>query len=429
MDRKITDILPPKEIKKEEVKKPVLEEEIKPKFRKIRTRPPVLFSKSGLIFIFFIIILVGFFSFSTLSKANIDIWPKTDFLILRTEIKVDKNVEEPNFVEKIIPGEIFEKEKTVTENFPVSGKSLKEEKAQGIIRVYNAYSTQPQVFIATTRFVSTDGKTFRTPTKITIPGGHYEGGEFVPGEIDIKVVADEAGPEYNIGPTTFSVPGLAGTDRYTKFYAKSFEPITGGLREEVSKVTEDDLKEAENVLTKKAQQETEVALRNELQSEEISKEFDFLEEAIITKVVESFTLVKPGDEVEDFNFQVKAKSQTIIFKKNDLRDFAKKYILSQISENADQKIYEESLKINIKPETVNLEKGEITLSLEISTKIYPDIAISELKNVLRGKTMLETKVYLENQPEILRAKIRFWPFWVKKIPENPDKIRFKLNID
>ncbi len=429
MDRRITDILPPKEIKKEEVKEPVLEEEIKPKFRKIRTRPSVLFFKKSLIFIIFTLILVGIFCFFTLSKANIEVWPKTDSLILRTKIKVDKNVEEPNFEEKIIPGEIFEKEKTVTENFPTSGKSLKEEKAQGIIRVYNAYSTRPQVFIATTRFVSTDGKTFRTPTKITIPGGHYEGGEFIPGKIDIEVVADEAGPEYNIGPTTFSVPGLAGTDRYTKFYAKSFESMTGGLREEVSKVTEDDLKEAESVLTKKAQQEAEVALRNELQSEEISKEFDFLEEAIITKVVETFTLVKPGDEVEDFNFQVKAKSQTIIFKNNDLRDFAKKYILSQISENADQKIYEESLKINIKPEIINLEKGEITLSLEISSKIYPDINIPKLKNVLRGKTMLETKVYLENQPEIIRAKIRLWPFWVKKIPENPDKIGFKLNID
>lgn len=428
MNRKVTDILPPKEIEKPPTtfRKDKLKQTVQIKTIKHKK---VVGGKKGLISFLFILLLVWVFCFFTLSKANIEVWPETDTLTLKTKLTVDKTAELPDFSAKIIPGEILKKEKIITENFFTSSKSFEEKKAEGTIRVYNVYSTYSQVFVATTRFVSADGKTFRTPTRVTIPGGRYEQGELVPGEVDIRVVADQPGPEYNIEPTTFSIPGFAGTDRYTKFYAKSFQPMEGGLREEVNQVTKEDLEEAESLLANKAKEQSKVALENELQSEKVSLEFNFLENAIQTEIVETFSLVKVGDMVEDFNFQVKAKSEALLFKKEDFKNFAKEFILSQISEKADQKIYEESLKINSVPETINLNAGKIVLSLEISAKIYSDIDSSNLKNALKGKSLLETKVFLENQPEITKAEIEFWPFWVKKVPEDSDKIELKLNID
>ncbi|MDP1538634.1 MAG: hypothetical protein Q8M00_01240, partial [bacterium] len=176
------------------------------------------FFKKGLIFSLVFLILLGVFCYFALSKAEIELWPETEISKLETKLTIDKEVKEPNILGKIIPAQVFQKEKTLVELFQSSGKILKEEKAEGTIRVYNTYSISPQVLIATTRFVSADGKLFRTPVMVTIPGGRYEGGKFIPGEIDIKIIADQPGSEYNIGLSVFAIPGFAGTDRYTKFY-------------------------------------------------------------------------------------------------------------------------------------------------------------------------------------------------------------------
>ena len=209
--------------------------------------------------------------------------------------------------------------------------------------------------------------------------------------------------------------------------------MTGGFSEEVSKVTKEDLENAENSLTKKVKEECEASLKTELSTEKISSEFDYLEKAVQTEIVEKFSLSKAGDEAENFNFQVKAKSKTLIFKKEDLKNFTEEFLLSQISKDQElpgiPKIYEKSLKIDFTPETINLNADKIILSLDASATIYSDIDISDLKNNLKKKSLLETKVLLESQPEIAKAIVEFWPFWVKSVPENPDKIKFNLNID
>jgi hypothetical protein len=428
MNKKIIDILPPKEIEKKEVKEIPPEKEESPliKIKKPEIRVP-LAGKKGLSLGLIILIFAFIVCYFTLSRAEIEIWPETQTLTLKTKVTIDKEAEKPNFLTKVIPGNFLEKEKTITKNFPATGKTLKEKKAEGSIRVYNEYSTYSQVLVATTRFVSAEGKLFRTLERVIIPGGHYEGGKFIPGEIDIKVVADQAGPDYNIDPSTFSIPGFAGTDRYTKFYAKSFQPMTGGFSEEVSQVTKEDLARAEEVLIEKAKEESEVALKDDLESEKFSIEFYYLEKAIQTEILETFSLAKAGDEAENFNFQVKAKSKTLIFKKEDIKNFVKEFISPQVPE--EKELYEESLKVDFLPETINLASGKIILSLEISAKIYSDINIPALKENLKGKSLAETKIFLEHQPEIIKVRVEFWPFWVKKVPEDTEKIEFKLRVD
>jgi len=413
MAQKIFDILPPKETRKE---KEIKEE--KPEF-KISLPSP---KKKSLFYVPLILILAFLSCYFTLSKAEIEIWPESEVLTFETKLTIDKTAENVDFSNKVIPGKIFEAEKTITEEFSSSGTVLKEKKAEGIIRVYNDYSTSPQVLLATTRFVSADGKLFRTPTKITIPGGHYENGKFVPGYLDAQVKADQPGPEYNIGPSTFSIPGFAGTARYTKFYGKSFQAMTGGLKEEESQVTQEDLDQAQKTLEEKALQNCKVALK-----EKISPEFILLEEILDSEIIETFSLAKPKEELEKFSFQVKAKSQALVFKSEDVENFARDFILSQIPES--KKIYQESLKINYLPETSDLKLGKIILSLNMEAKIYSDIDQINLKKGLEGKSLAEAKLFLEDQPQITQVLVKFWPFWVKKVPEDIEKIEIKLNIE
>ena len=101
-------------------------------------------------------------------------------------------------------------------------------RAHGIITVYNQYSPEPQLIIASTRFESPDGKMFRTQEKIMVPGAQSNDVRTIPGTIDVEVMTDYHGAEYNIGPSNFAIPGFEGTDKYKLFYGLSNAAMTGG---------------------------------------------------------------------------------------------------------------------------------------------------------------------------------------------------------
>jgi len=371
-----------------------------------------------------ILILAFLFCYFTLSKAEIEIWPETESLTFETKATIDREGENVDVSNKVIPGKTIVVEKTVSEEFPSSGEILKEKKAEGIIRVYNTYSTSSQALVSNTRFISAEGKLFRSLERVTIPGGKYEGGKLVPGELDVKVVADQSGPEYNITATTFSIPGFAGTAKYTKFYGKSSENMTGGLREKVPQVTQDDLYLAQKTLEERALKESDTALKEKISSDPL---LVLLKEAQASEILETFSLARPKEELEKFNFQVKAKSEALVFNTKDVENFIKDFILSQIPES--KKLHQESLKTNYLPETINLKTGKIILSLKAEAKIYSDINQTDLKRNLGRKSLAEAKIFLENQPHVTKTQVRFWPFWVKKVPEDADKIEIKLRID
>ncbi len=423
MPKKFFDIIPPKKIDFSPRKiKP--KEETKSSNRETLTLGGGSFKRiffKSFVFLLILLVLAGGFGFFFFSKAEIEIWLKTDTLSLEETLTIDLEIKEPDFEAKVIPGKTFSDQKSISQEFFASGKVLKEEKATGIIRIYNEYSTSPRTIVSS-RFVSTDGKLFWSLKRITIPGARYEKGKLVPGEIDVEVQAAEAGEDYNIEPSTFALPALAGSPLYTTIYGRSFSPMTGGFKGEVSQVLQEDLEQAEKILTESVKKDSRDFLK-----ESLSSDFVLLDEAVSQEIVEANSSVEAGAEVGSFNFQVKVNSEALGFKKSDMENFAKNCISLDIPEG--KKIQEESLEINYFPESTDLESWKIVLNLEIKAKVYSDIDLTELKKALLGKSREEVKIFLENLAQITKIEIKSWPFLKKKIPENIDKVELILNLD
>ena len=418
MPKKILDIFPPKEppitFWEDKFKQGI---QIKPAKQKKMVRSLVILILIGILCYFIPPYLWG--------RAEIEIWPKTELQTFKTELTASSSVILSNISNKTIPGKIFENEKTISQEFPSSGKIYK--KAEGVIRVYNN-SSSSETLAANTRFCAPlekfqpsleqgENPWFRALEKITIPAKGYK---------DVKVRADSAGEKYNIGPSTFSIPGLFGTPQYTLIYGKSSESMSGGG--EISQVTEKDLEGAKNVLVEKITEECQTSLKNEIPSE-----FKLLDGTAQTKIIESSSLTKAGDELATFNFQVKAKSLGLAFKELDTKNLAQDFISSQIPE--DKKLYQESLEIKYLPKTTNLDdthlpaSGKMTISLEMTGKIYSDINQKNLKEELLGKSLPEAQTILNNQSQITKTKVKFQPFWLRKVPKNIEKIEVKLKFD
>ena len=368
--------------------------------------------------VFLGILLIGFCSYCYfgLGSAEIKIWPKTQVLKFEKTIIIDGDIDNSDFSKNIIAGKNLEKKKEISQAFPASG--VASEKAKGTIRIYNNYSTKSQTLVATTRFVSASGKLFRIPERVRIPGKHYEQGKLVPGYIDVVAIADQSGESYNIDATTFSVPGLAGGSKYTMIFAKSFSEMSGGG--EFAKATQEDLDNAENIVLQKALEQGE----QEIKQEAGKGNFVLLDDAIFEETIESFASEINDTQDKEFVYKVEKSFKAIAFLEQDIKSFAESFVLSKISEN--KQLYLPSLEINYSLDSVVFEENKITMSLEISASEYSDFNISYFKKALAEKTIQETQIILESDEEIDKFEIDLSPFWVKRVPENFEKISINL---
>ena len=318
----------------------------------------------------------------------------------------------------------MEIKKEFSQSFEVLGRKLKATKAQGVIRVYNNYSAASQALLVNTRFVSDDGKLFRTPKKVVIPGGNYGGnGKLTAGFVDIEVVAGQPGEEYNIDASTFSIPGFAGTPKYTVFYAKSFEPMKGGAKKEAPYVAQEDLDRAKEFLTKISLTEGKTALMDSISS----GGYTLIDGAISIKAEDFLALTELGQEAESFSAQIKATAKAVVFKEQALKSFSINYI--QRNFTPEEKLIEQFLLIEYFPEKIDLKKGEIALKIAISAKSHSAPEEIIVKEMIKNKSIGEIENILRDIPQIEKARVEFWPFWVNLSPDDLKRINIAMILD
>lgn len=372
---------------------------------------------------FLLIFILGYFYFS-FQKAKIEIWPKTELLSSNDEITADKSISEIDFENKKIPAEIFEIEKELWQDFPATGDTQNSAKASGTIKIYNKLNPPSAFTLKTgTHFLSDSGKYFVTSEKITIPAGTLKSGKITPGSVSIKVVAEDAGKDYNIEASKFSIPKLVGTDYYYSIYAESTDSMTGGFLSDVKKVTDLDLSNAKKELSEKVLSEVEISLRQKIPSDYV-----VFGDAILKEVAETFSPVKSGAVVDNFSYQAKVKAKALAFKRQDIEKFAKNSINSQSPEKS---ILEKSFKLDFNPESVDMDSGKIVLASDTSCRVYQPIEIDDLNQLLAQKNKLEVKdiIFSRLPNQVERLDVTFWPFWTQKVPTNKDKINIELKFE
>ena len=411
--KKIFDIAPPGKKVAEEIKEHQL-----PAALALAKKPSA--GKKFMPLIIGIVLLIAVvLSYLTIPhKAKIELWPEKKTLEGTVAITVSADRTGANFVR----GKILESEKTVSQNFTAQGKRLSAANAQGTIRIYNNYSTSGQVLVATTRFLSDDGKLLRTVERVTVPGGYYEGGKFVAGFIDAKVVADQPGEEYNIDKSTFSIPGFAGTPKYTSFYGKSFSPMSGGVKKEVSYVTQQDVDMAKEILAKSALAENDAALRGAVSE----GRYTLMNGTIFAKASGFKTSVEAGQEADNFSTQIGVAAKAVVFREQDLADFSKNYIGGKLAEG--ERLIESSLKAEYSLEKADLGRNELYLKVLISAQSHSIPEDIKLKEMVSKKNIKEIEAIFREFPRIIKAKIEFWPFWVNLAPDNLKGIDIILHL-
>ena len=368
-----------------------------------------------------LLVLLGtavYLAIEFLPKAEIKIITEKSEWNYVDSVTADKNLTKIDTAQKQVPAEIFSVRKNFNFSFPATDKKLVEQKARGKITIYNAYSSDSQILVANTRFSTPDGKIFRLEQRIVVPAAKIVEGKIISSSIEARVIADQAGPQYNIGPVShFSIPGFQGTAKYQGFYASSQEPTTGGFIGEKAFPTEDDIKKAEEKATKNLKDYIDSFLSLQIPPEfkiiDGSKQFNVIKEEINKEV----------DEKGNFTVFLEGESLNIAFRESDLKDLLENIAKEDRGVNFRIKSY----KLEYGVGRPDFRQGRISFAINFQGVFEEPIDIESFKQKVLNKNEKELKTLVSTLPNIQKVTISFWPFWVKRVPN--DLKRVKMTID
>lgn len=365
--------------------------------------------------------------FLILPTVDINIKTKSEELSADIQLTIDSNIEEVNLETYNLPGYLVESTIEKEQEFFTTGEDEISEKAKGTITVYNEWSSQSQTLVETTRFLSLDGKLFRTIKTVVVPGAEVTGGRTLPGTVTVEVEADVAGEEYNIEATDFSIPGFEGTVKHATIYGKSFSLMTGGETKTIKIASADDIDKARTTLSDACLDEASSKLKEILEerkavSDNISDDLKLLDFAIKEQVINESSSLKVGEEGEKFTFTMKIKAQGIVFDENNLKMLVENYFSSSLPEEKEIITNTEDIVYRSEAKNIDFDKGKMVFNVDITGDARWKIDADYLRSLIAGKNEEELRSFFINMAEVEKVEVSFWPFWVKKVPVSGEKI-------
>lgn len=299
-----------------------------------------------------------------------------------------------------------------------SGERQIKRAASGKVTIYNAYSNKPQRLIRNTRLESTSGLIFRIVDSVTLPGKTVVNGEEKPGSITTTVEADTPGENYNISLSDFTIPGFKGDPKYTKFYARSVEPMRGGYIGTERVVSDDILRTTQS----KVQSETIAKLTKEARSKLTDDQYIF--DSGIYSETELLPPIQDGNMVA---VKAKVTLYATVFSKSLLaKSIAEAHITpfdgSPLAlSNPEELAFEILNKDQIRPWI----DSSLTFTLTGKPKIIWVFDELKLKEALAGQPKSSFHVILTKFPSISKAVPHLSPVWQSSIPSNLKQIIIK----
>ncbi len=408
--KRIIDIAPPhsKDVFKQPEQEVQKNGTVKKKNAARRTRP--------IVFVLFFLVIISAGALGIIhfmfSHASVKLWPQSREVQAQGIVFVQGNQTAVDFDTSALPGKLFQAEKTLTKLFPATGTKTQDAKAQGTIRVFNSQGN-PQILIATTRFMSQDGHLFRSLVRVVIPANSF---------LDVQVAAVQTGPDFNIGPSNFSLPGLAGTALYTLVYGKSSQNMTGGVSKSVSVVAVADLSQAKAALLDEV---TRLA-KDEL-AKQVQAPWTIENSAIDIEPLDLSTIVKAGAELAQFNMKGSVRVSALAYQQSQLKDFASHALQTQLQNN--EALNLRTFALSVSPKDFDAAGGKLSLNFTSKATAYYALNINQVRTALEGQKKTAAETLLQNFSGVSRFEIRFWPAWLSSVPNNANRVNVSLVLD
>lgn len=355
----------------------------------------------------FVVVLIIIASIGVLfyfSTAKVDVTPNTVSAAIQGSFTANES-------RGALPYELITAEKIATQSVRGSGTKTVSAAASGMITIYNTQS-KSQKLITNTRFASPAGLIFRIQAPVTIPGGTAAR----PGSVTVKVYADKPGDSYNIGPTSFTIPGFAGTSQASQVYARSSTSMTGGSSGTVP------------VVDAATEAGARTALRNALASD--------LAESIEAKIPAGYVLLSgaatttytalastPSGTTGMVDVKEQGTITAVVFPNAALAK-AVALSVSGLGYQGEPVTFASVNSIKLFPSEAMPAPDAASFSFTLvgTASLVYTVDPTRIAAAVSGKTRSAAEVALTNFPEVKRAVMILRPFWRQTFPQDPASI-------
>ncbi len=279
---------------------------------------------------------------------------------------------------------------SATTTVAATGVQQVQNKASGKLVVYND-SASSQLLVATTRFQTPEGLIFRLNKTVTVSAKT---------NVTVDVTADQAGEKYNIGPKTFTLPGLQGTAKAKTIYAKSAASMTGGSIGTVAQTSADELSASKG------------AIHDSIERTALEK--------ATSQVPEGYVLLKGGMTVE-FGDLKQVYDQTTKTATLSQTALATIYYLEKLSLTdaiAKKSSAFSASKAMVSTESLSAEiKTPVLLNISGTSTVRADFDENGLTMELAGKTRSEALSVVKGITGVNAVEVSLRPWWERRLPE------------
>lgn len=365
----------------------------------------------------FLAVLAGVILLTTVfARLTVTINPRLDQItVADTVMALDTSLSRPLMQQRVVPAQFLEFSRKETEEFEATGKEFIEERARGKVKIYNRFSSSPQTLVASTRFMTDSGILFRLARNIVIPGAKIEEGKIIPESIEAELIADKAGDDSNTpSEVVLKIPGFKGTAKYDGFYASAPSGFSGGFRGEARVVSQDDLRLAQEAVTKNLHE----GLRQEI-ARKIPPDFKLIE-GLREIQITNLDSPRPKTRRDRFSIEAEARGRVLVFREKDVAAVIKERFKQ---EDAGRLPIEESEELNYQVRVTDFVKKRGELIVRGSFKAVPIIQQQELAALIKSKKEGSILEILKGRKEVADFAVSFFPPWLFKAPGDTDKIK------
>ena len=304
--------------------------------------------------------------------------------------------------------------------YPMSGsfasgeKRSIENKATGTVVVFNKSSKDPQVLIASTRLESPEGKIYRIPSTVIIPGTKIEGGKTIPGSKEVNVVADKPGAEYNIGLTDFTIPGFKGSPKFESVFARSKTEMSEGYVGNSQIITKNAVDAAVAELVSEANKNLKNIISKKLPEGSIL--LSGSEEFAVISVETNPKLGAPISDGRKFEVKVNAEARGAIVKETDLAKTLLKNEIDLAFLGGGEIRIKNINELDIKLLGYKFDATSLKMEVKGDANAEATMDIEDTKNKLMNNRIGNSGDVLGLFPAISRAELKYHPFWAGFLP-------------
>ena len=331
-----------------------------------------------------------------------------------TSVTVDKNIQlaiggETNVATGAVQAVSQEAKQEVSVDFTATGKKDVGDKATGKVKFSTNTISSLGTIPAGTELSSSSGAIYLTDSAITLTTGNNQ-------NATTTLTAANPGTKYNGASGSLSGAPNGVT-------ASLVGSTGGGTDKTITVVSQDDIAKASQSLGNKKADDLNAKIKSSFKPSVV-----VIDESFTESRSDPSSSVAVGSEADGpVTLKSTITASMIGIDKPQLESFLKQSIEKEISGKKNQKIYDDGAD-NIKLVQFTSNENQKTIRLTANGKIGPEIDQAQVKQQSAGKKYGEIQASLESIDGVSDVDTKFWPFWVRTVPKDVNRITVEFKL-